>query len=297
MRFDDMPIWFTGLSPEQDLDVRAAWAAKAPSVTGRLLPYQDGDTQEGQWRAGKERFLKQPEPFSLVRIGDFELGLLGGLFFPFGKPSNCYATMFTRAGYAPEAFPMRGRLIEAVRQAELLGLMENWDTQRLETAGILAMLDVEVPSPRGVEVHLPYYLLVDGTLLNWLSGRRVLLLGHLAPLLEDAWKRPAFHAAYERFGPSSKVKIVGSVPTTSRDHGGAWKDLDAALRSADRNDYDVALVAAGTTGKPLTYGVRKLGRTALDVGFTFDAILGTRPEAMPGRAVFRDVQMPAPTWW
>jgi len=296
IRFDELDRWFTDLSISEQEEIRQLKATKVPNPPQRILPIDHGDTMKDQLEAGKKRFLSEKEPFSLVRIGDFELGLLGALYFPFGCASNCISTMMGRAGYAPEALGLRNHFIAAVRESTMIGVLENWDTQRIETAAILAMLDCEIPLSRAVEIHLPYALLVDGTLFSWLSNRKVLLIGSLAPKLLEAWKLTAFHKAYEHFGPSSKIKIVGAIPTSSRESGGAWKDFDFALQCAERADYDVALVASGSMAKPLVHKIWQLGRTAMDVGFVFDALLREREDARILRPVLRNAKFPRWSW-
>lgn len=297
IRFDQLDRWYTDLSPSEQDEIHELKARKAPTPSERILPISHGKTIEDQVQAGKVKFLSTYEPFSLIRLGDFELGLLGALYFPFGKASNDVHTMMIRAGYASqEAFLVRRHLIAAVRLSALVGVLENWDTQKIETAALMSMLDCQIPCSRAVEIHLPYAMLVDGTLFSWLSGRRVLLIGNLAPRLFDAWKTPAFHRAYERFGPSDKVNVVGAIPMSSREDGGSCKDFNFVLKCAQRRDYDVALIASGAVAKPLAYLIWRMGRTALDVGFVFDALVREREDARVGRPILRDASFPALSW-
>lgn len=296
IRFDQLDRWYTDLTPAEQEEVHQIKRIKVPVKLKRVLPEDHGNTMSEQLEAAKRKFFLQKEPFSLVRLGDFELGLLGALYFPFGNASNCINTMMVRAGYAPESLWLRQHLIEAVRESALVGVLENWDTQCVETAALLAMLDCPIPLSRAVEIHLPYWMLVDGSLFSWLAGRRVLLIGNLAPRLFDAWGTSAFHRAYERFGPSRKVEVVGAIPTSSREAGGAWKDFNFALQCANRLDYDVALIASGATAKPLAYKISQLGKTALDVGFVFDALVREREDARALRPVLADVPFPEVSW-
>lgn len=296
IRFDELDRWFTDLNQEEQDELHRLRGMKVPLMPRRILPVDHGDTMEEQLEAGKRRFLSEKEPFSLVRLGDFELGLLGALYFPYGNASNSIHTMFTRAGYAPDSLWIRPHMIAAVRESAMVGVLENWDTQRLETAALLLMLDCEMPLSRAVEIHLPYQMLVDGSLFRWLSGRRVLLVGNLAPRLLEVWKLPAFHRAYEHFGPSDQVEIVGAIPTGSREEGGACRDFHFALQCAERLDYDVALLGCGSMAKPLAHQISKKGRTAIDVGFVFDALLGERSDARVSRPVLREAKFPEPSW-
>jgi len=296
IRFDELDRWFTDLSPEEQGEINQLRDKKVPIIPHRVLPLDHGDTMKEQLEAGKRRFLSEKEPFSLVRLGDFELGLLGALYFPYGKPSNTISMMFSRAGYAQDSLWIRSHMIEAVRQSAFVGVLENWDTQRLETGALLAMLDCEIPCARAVEIHLPYQMLVDGSLFKWLSGRRVLLIGNLAPRLLEVWKLPVFHKTYEHFGDSSKVQIVAAIPISSREEGGGCRDFHFALQCANRLDYDVALLGCGSMAKPLAHRISQMGKTAVDVGFVFDALLGERPDARVGRPVLRWSKFPKPSW-
>lgn len=297
IQFDQLDRWYTDLTASEQEEIHQFKAEKVPVAPDRILPPDHGNTMEEQINAGKIKFLSSYEPFSFIRIGDFELGLLGALYFPFGNASNCLSTMMARAGYgSKEAISLRPHLIEAVRLSTMVGVLENWDTQRVETAALMAMLDCPLPCSRAVEIHLPYAMLVDGTLFSWLSGRRVLLIGNLAPRLFEAWGKPGFHRAYEHFGPSSKAKVVDAIQTSSREDGGAWKDFDLTLQRADRNDYDVALVASGAMAKPLAYRISRMGRTAIDVGFVFDALLAEREDARVCRPILRDARFPGIVW-
>ena len=296
IQFDKLSQWYTHLRAEEQQEFHRLRDKKLSVPPKRILPLNHGNTMEEQLQAGKQKFLAEKEPFSLIRLGDFELGLLGALYFPYGNASNSIHTMLTRAGYTHDSLWLRPYMIEAVRKSALVGVLENWDTQCVETAALLAMLDCQLPFPSAVEIHLPYKMLVDGSLFKWLSGGKVLLIGNLAPRLSEAWKLPVFHKAYEHFGPSSKIQIVGAIPVRSREEGGACLDFRFALKCAERLDYDVALVSCGSMAKPLAYGISTMGRTAIDVGFVFDALLGERPDALPLRPVLKDVKFPEPSW-
>lgn len=82
------------------------------------------------------------------------------------------------------------------------------------------------------------------------------------------------------------------VPTRLRTEGGATRDHKVVLRLLDGFDYDVALLSCGVAAKPLTWRIRsETGRTALDTGFVFNALLGDRERT--NRPVLKDVSWPA----
>jgi hypothetical protein len=294
VRFDELPSWFDQL-PAPDRDAINRLRDETRPASSRLLPSEHGETMAEQLRFAEKMFLSAREPFSLLRLGDLDLGLLGGGYLPC-QPGANLSNQFREAGYAPGAFPLRASLIRALRDDALVGVQQNWASCALETAWLLAMLGIPVPFPRAVEVHLPYALLVDGTLFSWLEGRRVLLVGHLAPRLAEAWRKPAFHEALEPFGRSARTTIAGAVPMGSREDGGAWRDFGAALDAARTADYDVALVACGATAKPLSYEISKAGKTALDVGFVFDALVGECQDQRVKRPILREAPFKDTVW-
>ena len=252
-----------------------------------MLPYHHGDDIAAQLEAGKKRFLACKEPFSLVRIGDCEIGLLGAGVVPV---QHDLETQFRFAGLSRDSLPLRKDFISAVKETELLGLQQNWPEIAHKTGTLLFMLGMQVPPEHGVEVHLPYKLLVDGTLFGYLAGKKVLLIGAGARRLADCFSIKGFLDAYGFLGPIEKVKVAGVIETRSREAGGAWADYERVILEAGKIGYDVALLACGAAAKPLAWRLRKSGKTALDVGFVFDALMGN--EERRHRPVLKDVEWP-----
>lgn len=294
MDFANLPGWFPDLQARDQALIERKKDELLSVIPKRVLPQNHGEADLQRWEAGTKAFLAQRAPFSMVRVGDFEIGFLGAMYWPCGNPTQSYDTMLFRAGYCPEAFPLRGKFIEAVRESALVGVWgENLPTiPYMNLPVILALLGIVLPMRSAVEVNLPAYLLTRGTLFSWLAGQRVLLIGNLAPRLELLWKRSAFHDAYAMFGPSQKIKIAGAIPTSSREGGGAWRDFDFVSRCARRLDYDVALLGCGALAKPLVHEIRGQGKTVLDIGFVFDALTWERLDALSMRPVLRDIRWP-----
>lgn len=292
-QFTALPAWADQLPASMLDELHHLHKASRPT-DARLLPRDQGASMDEQHEKGHRRFLSCPEPFCLVRIGDCEIGLLGAGYVPSGR-QGLLAWNFKRAGFCREALGMRSAFIEAIRHAEFLGLQEGWPVVREDTAALLAMLGMELPRPNGIEVHLIYRLLVDGTLFSRLEGRNILLVGALAPKLAAAWKNPAFLKAYERFGVG-KVKSVRALGTRPREEGGSWADYERILVDAKRDGFDTALLSCGVTAKPLAWEIRKTGRTALDVGFVFDALLAENVAERSQRPVLGAASWPKKQW-
>lgn len=243
--------------------------------------------------AAVDRFRRAQDPFALVRVGDSDLALLGAGFVPRSSP-NRFEWYRLASGFGRTALSVRERFIAAVGGADLVGLHQNWEAVARSTATMLTMLGLPVPHPNGVEVHLPYRLLTNGMLFERLVGRRVLLVGLLAPRLRDVWMSAEFRRAYSQWGDSGSINVVGAVATRPREDGGAARDYESTLREVRRHDFDVALLACGAAAKPLAWELRNDGRTALDVGFVFDALLGDPEREV--RPFLRDARWPKETW-
>jgi hypothetical protein len=292
--FAGLDQWFDRLPQERQDEIWQLHDAVASRLGDpRVLPPSHGNDQVSQLGVGVARFREATDPFALIRLGDADLSLLGAGFAPRSSP-NRFEWYRLAAGFGREALAVRGRFIEAVRGAEIVGLHQNWEAVATSTRVMLTMLGIPMPLSTGVEVHLPYRLLTDGSLFGRLAGKRVVLVGWLAPRLREVWGTAEFRDSYAAFGPVDEIEIVGAVETTSREDGGAAGDYESALAELRRHEYDVALLGCGVVAKPLAWQVRNDGRTGLDVGFVFDALLGNPEREV--RPLLRDVSWPDANW-
>jgi hypothetical protein len=220
--------------------------------------------------------------------------MLGSGYLP-SEHLGTFAWQSHRAGYNRQQLYLRSEYIDALEHAELVGLQQNWEPVRKDTAVLLSMLGIAIPMANAIEVHLPYALLIDGTLMSWLAGRKVLLVGTFARRLANVWKTDEFRDAYASLGPVDKVNIVGAVSTPSRTEGGSCLAYTQVMQEIQAYTFDVALFGCGLLGKIAAWRVRLQGRTALDVGFVFNALLGD-PERN-NRPVLRDLTWPGRVWW
>ncbi len=294
MNFLEIPGWYEDLPEPVKAEIKQLCTQARVNVDGaRLVPESHGSRITAQLHAAKKRFLECRHPFCMIRISDSELGVLGAGFLPptGSSPIEWYVN---RGDFTKSVLPLRKVFIEAIQGAELVGVQQNWKPITDASVILLRMLGISIPMSNAVEIHLPYQLLVDGDLLRSLEGKRVLLIGGLATNLAKAWNTPSFRAAYKTWGDLDKTTIADVFQTHTKSQGGAVQDYGPLCERMLRAKFDVALLSCGVMAKPLAWKIRESGRTALDVGFVFDALLGgTERHARP---VSRDATWPQKTW-
>lgn len=298
MNLTDLNCWVHELNPTQLQELKKTHAP-IDELPKRLVPVEHGDTIGLQLEAAKKRFLEleaKGDPFYLARIGDCEVAAMGCGYFAHTPHPLPRDQMHWSCGFEREFLGHRKELMQSFQDAQLLGVQQNWLPWRVNTIAIFKMLGWPVPHPNAVEVHLPYKMLVDGSLFRFLQGKDVLLIGGLAGELASAWRLPAFLNAHSRFGPLGKVKSIASVKTFRRgEQGGAWKSLGKVMEAVGKINFDVALISAAVPAKILAHRIWKMGKIALDVGFVFDALLGNNERKL--RPALRDVTWPDSRGW
>lgn len=266
---------------------------RSTRMPGRLLPKDHGPSTEAQLEYAKKKFLSQRGPFSFGRIGDCELALLGAGYLHEKMPLEHLKALDSQlltAGLNRKALKIRPLFLDAIRRTTLLGVQEGWPEVRQTTSALLWLSGFEVPPPNGVEFHLLYRLLVDGTLFSWLAGKRIFLVGLLGPELAQKWETREFVKTYSRFGPLDKISVAGAKETRPRESEGSWMDLDEVTAVLRKASFDVALLGCGAIAKILAVRVQEMGRTALDAGFIFDALTGHSDRLT--RVIIRDGAWP-----
>ncbi len=269
MDFAKLSEWVDRLPAGIRAEIIALKKHSESGATGKdlLMPGHGGDMAT-RHRTGQKFFESRTDPFCLVRVGSTESSLLGAGIFP------TYRWYFHRKHFDRDALRLRSDMVDAFMGAEIVGVHREWEQIAKDTEVAFRMLGIALPLSRGVEVHLPYRLLVNGALFRYLAGKRVLLVGGRAPELLNAWSHVDYAKGLSSFGPYDEVDVVGAVATTSRAEGGSHRDYPTVLQKVMSFRFDVALVACGITAKPLAWKIRQEGKSALDVGFVFDAILG-----------------------
>lgn len=293
MDLAEMPTWYDQLPPEKKSELDSI--REGVSASTRIIPEDHGEELQRHLRVAERKFLSTPEPFCFIRISDVALGFLNG-GYPITQKTHSLEWKLPMSGLSRSAYHLRSEMIEAVREAPLVGVHQNWEEVAYETAVTLAMLGIELPCDRAVETWSMYHLLIRGLLFSFLAGRKVVLVGHLAGRLAEAMKNPEFIRSYSRFGPIKHLKIVDFIETSPREKC-RWEEVGLATEKLKSIDFDVALISYGGLAKILAHRVWKMGKTALDVGYIFDALLAVDPYQRSQRPILKDATWPESSSW
>lgn len=250
-----------------------------------LLPSSHGESFDTNVNEGVKAFLeiaKSEKPFSLVRLGDSEVYFAGAGVIPVHK-MNALDEYIYFSGADRDSFSLRQELFHSIRTADLLGVQQNWVPVTQATFILLSLLGLETPLPNGIEVHSAYALLTKGILFDFIEGKKVALIGHHAPQVAEALKNAQLLDTYSFLKPL-KDPVVIQTPERGL---GASSQYQEIVKQALAADYEVALISFGTFAKTLATKIKESGRTALDVGFCFDALIGNPDRE--NRPVLRDV--------
>lgn len=236
----------------------------------------------GRWddelEDAKKKLLAAKDPWYFASLGDAEMTLLSSGYLYDTRELNA---RLRACGFSRFFLGARKEFVKALKEATFLGLHQHWPPITIKTVRILRLCGFEMPPPNAVEVHLPYKMLMDRSLFEYLKGKRVVLVGDKAPELMTLMRTPAFVDAHEHFGPLGQVRVMGAFKTRQKAPtaetsatGGSWLDLDACTSWLKRTDYDVAIFACGAIANFLARRVYDTGRSAFDVGFVFEALVG-----------------------
>lgn len=281
----NMRAWYDELSPAEQTEIdafrkslgtlgfRIIPAPLSPPIADQRVPEGGLGLRESVAESAR-RLVTMPEPFSFIRIGDADLSLLSGGFpIPRQGGASLDKELWFN-GTDRGVFRYRGEMIEAVRSASLLGLMQFWPGVTENFATVFSLIGFPLPVPNAVEFGALAGALVLQYLFPFLMDKKVVLIGDKAERLAQAWNTKKFIDAYSMFGPVDKIQVVRGFLTGGRGSGG-WKRLDEITDLLRDIDFDVALIGWGTPAKILAHRIcTRYGKTALDVGSVFDALAG-----------------------
>lgn len=288
MSFEMMRTWYDRLSEPEKSDLDDLRRKVGDPV--QMLPPSHGETLEERLCAAEKAFFSQPEPFYFIRIGDCDIGLLNG-GYPVVPQTDSLDWKLPMCGLDRRAFHLHEDYVAAVKEAHLLGVHQSRPKVDRETAVTLSMLGIPLPYEKAVDAYLPYHLLVKGSLFSFLQFRRVIFIGHLAKKLADAFSHANFLNVYKDFGPIKRIIVEGAIETSPREQF-KWEEIGLVTELARSMDFDVALLSCGAMSRILAHRIWKMGKTAIDVGFVADALLGTDPYLRSQRRVLQDAQWP-----
>lgn len=294
----NLGVWYEEASPEVRGRIAAAdGALKIPKNPCAVLPLE----YAGAWTRwndelaeAKRRFLEAKHPFHFASLGDAELALLG-CGYPWDTRE--ISLKLRACGFSRCSLGLRNEFRAALKGAALLGLHQRWPPMTEMTARVMSLCGFEVPVPNAVEVHLPYRMFADGSLFGYLAKKRVVLVGDKVKELNRRLHDESFIKAYSFLGPIGEMNVVGIFETRPKaptlelaPTGGAGLDLDRASEWLKNTKFDIALLGCGAVANILGYRTVRYGKTAVDVGFVFEALMGNAQRDV--RPILKEIKWP-----
>ena len=216
-------------------------------------------------------------PFSLVRLGDNEVRLLGYGLVPIGERTLAEEAAHLRlhTGVDPLALTLEGlrrlqdEFLATAREADVLAthrftVNADWHEEAERVLGHLGL----PYGDREVDVAWNAEILDRGFLLPLLGMGRVLLIGNPAPKWARLLADPAYRERYALVGmPRDEIDLAGAI-FVPHEGTAAFDRLEGLWDEVRRHEFDLALVAASVVGKLLVGRIRRdLGKVALDIGW------------------------------
>ncbi len=242
-------------------------------------------------------------PFSLVRLGDNEVRLLGYGLVPIGERTLAEEAAHLRlhTGVDPLALTLGGlrrlreEFLATAREADVLAthrftVNADWHEEAERVLGHLGL----PYGPREVDVAWNAEVLDRGFLLPLLGMGRVLLIGNPAPKWARLLGDPGYRERYAFVGmPRGEIDLAGAI-FVPHEGTAAFDRLEQLWDEVRRHEFDLALVAASVVGKLLVGRIRReLGKVALDIGwnmqFLADCSSPVGSARQPGRRGFRNL--------
>lgn len=203
-----------------------------------------------------EHAMNHQIPFSVVRLGDGELLTLAQEAVMSIDDVKREGHFLSYAGVEVPDFEARDALLQAVRGASIVGIpkLRNPNFQPLAFS-VFRTYGLDYRSMKLTHSLINYYMYTSGSLRGMLNGRRVLVVGNLAPQLKAAMDAAGFH-------------VVGTVTPV---HG--VKDVNRIMGEIHRMSFDIALVAAGIAAVIISQRIAaECGKVAVDFGHLADSI-------------------------
>lgn len=237
-------------------------------------------------RSGKENIAQQEftkimieainsdTPFMAARYGSVEATML---FMSLGKrngaidkiPDKCVSELYVNAGFFPINDLMIERytnlMLESSMQIDVLGY---WNTGYQEY-----LVDKCCPASMKI-VDLgnfqPYQAKDENIWTAALEGKRVLVIHPFAESIESQYQRREKLWKNQYILPRFDLKTIKAVQTIAGqkdDRFDNWFEaLDYMTQEALKDDFDIAIIACGAYGMPLSANLKKAGKTVLHWG-------------------------------
>ncbi|WP_240546092.1 GT-D fold domain-containing glycosyltransferase [Paenibacillus artemisiicola] len=235
-----------------EISLRDVIALGAEQIAHRCLPLLDVSEVYEEMEAA----IRERRPCAVVRLGDGELLTLAQDAVHDMETIRREGGFLPYAGVHPPDLRARDELAAAIRQAHIVGvpLSRRKHFQPL-LHPVLRAHRIPPESLRMTHSAVNYSLHQTGLLGRLLAGKRLLVVGNLAPALGHALNQ----RGYAVTGAVSPVNGVG--------------DVERVLQEIRGFDFDLALVSAGIAAVMLCTRIAgELGRAALDFGHMADGI-------------------------
>lgn len=124
-----------------------------------------------------------------------------------------------------------------------------------------------------------------------LEGRRVLVVHPFASTIESQYSRRELLFPGRAVLPTMDLVTVRTPQTLAGNNAGfrSWNEAFArTCELIDQQTYDIALVAAGSYGMPLSAHIRKSGRSVIYVGGVLQVFFGIRGGRWDGAGLYNE---------
>lgn len=204
--------------------------------------------------------LQNKKPFSLIRIGDGENVVMSQ--YNILPPEKFLKTIFARhgeaVGYTLPNIKLRDQMLEAVRQADIVGVL------RVKNDGVMAPKRFKRPLTNKIFAyyHLRPPALCSATVNRRLVSRRLFweILHKYRVLLISRWAKQFTDVVTRRYS-KLKPNIVAALNCHD------YSQLSATFRAVTKEDFDLALISAGVNAVILAPKIaQNYQKVALDFG-------------------------------
>ncbi|CAM4013681.1 Succinyl-CoA synthetase [Cohnella lubricantis] len=207
-----------------------------------------------------ERMLTERQPYALVRLGDGELLTMAqDIVLPADEVRKA-GHFLSYAGVDVPDLRARDEVAAAFRIASRIGVplsrRPHYQPLLFALWNAFGIQAEELPLTFST---INYALYEQGYLNRLMAGRRLLLIGNVAPPLAQVLL-------------AQGVQVVGTVSPVQ-----GINDLHRVVEEAAAYDFDLALVAAGIAAVPICVHLAgRTGKVAIDIGHQANIVAGVR---------------------
>jgi|GEM_PF-2217472 len=194
--------------------------------------------------------LRNEIGFSLVRVGDAENQVMaqGHIFSEEEIRQIWWAQNIEWTGITLPNYPARDQVIASVRKADVVGVLHQEGTPIWRNLTEELFTNYRIKPKQLCYAFVNTYFPDSRDFLTMMCEHKLLLIGN-----------PAYNFAgilKNKFG----IRHVAAIPINSFD------EIDKTLHMADRVEYDLALISAGSNALILTTKLAERGKVAIDFG-------------------------------